>query len=184
MLVNVVMSGAGIPEGISPVTFVCRDPAKPLIGENAFALVLGEPDDEGKFVLSIIANAPAPAPDEDTPLAVVLATLRDRLLAVVEEILPFSSDHILLSHSPNVEGTASGIEPPQPLWTSTLPTSLGVGALPYDVGMKATVVAGSQNLPGLGLEGAFAAGWCAARVVSGASGKRRDYLKDEVLLGT
>jgi hypothetical protein len=52
------------------------------------------------------------------------------------------------------------------------------------VGVKNLTTASSQNLPGLGLEGDFAAGWCAARLVCTAAGKKKDYLKDEVLLGT
>ena len=73
---------------------------------------------------------------------------------------------------------------PEPLWSSELPAALGVGAAPYDVGLKNLTPACTQNLPGLGLEGEFAAGWCAARAVCHAAGKKKDYLKDEVLLGT
>jgi hypothetical protein len=210
-ILNVVLSGAGVPEGIAPVTFVCVDPARPLVGDNAFALILGEPDDGGRVVLSIVANAPAPEPAPDAEpaprapaeaLTAVLVGLRARLLERLEEVLPFSAEHILLVHSPHLptppgdagvpgDAGAPGAEAaaaPEPLWSTassaTLPTTLGVGALPYDVGVKSAVVAGAQNLPGLGLEGQFAAGWCAARIVSGAAGKKKDYLKDEVLLGS
>ena len=39
----------------------------------------------------------------------------------------------------------------------------------------------SQVLPGLGLEGEMAVGWCVAKLVCEALGKKKDYLKDEVL---
>ena len=189
-IVNVVMSSAGVPEGISPVTFVCVDPAAPLIGENAFAIVLSDSQEpwgsqgasqDGRVVLSIVANAPAPPPDAAESLKDVLTALKGRLLARLGDVLPFSAEHILLVHSPSCD---EPLTPPEPLWSSSLSGSLGVGALPYDVGVKSAVVAGAQNLIGLGLEGAFAAGWCAARIISGAAGKKKDYLKDEVLLGS
>jgi hypothetical protein len=36
-------------------------------------------------------------------------------------------------------------------------------------------------MPQLGLEGAFVAGWSAAKIVCDAAGKKRDYLKNEVV---
>jgi hypothetical protein len=178
-VVNLVVAEAGIPEGISPITLAVWDPAAPLLGDNAIAIHLGDPDDDARVVVSVVANAPAPG--DGRTLEDVLAALRPRILARVEEIMPFSSEHTLLWHSPNL-----GPNPllPEPLWTSTLPTALGVSGLPYDVGVKGICVASTQNLPGLGLEGDFAAGWSAAKIVSGNLGKKKDYLKDEVLLGS
>jgi hypothetical protein len=166
------------------VTFAVFDPGGDLIGDNAVAFYVGEPDEDGRVVVSLTANAPAPEGGES--LDAVLAALKPRLLGRLEEVMPFSSEHILAVHSPNLRGDdeATAPTPPEPLWTSTLPASLGVGALPYDLGVKAVTPAGEQNLLGLGLEGAFAAGWSAARIISGAAGKKRDYLKDEVLQGT
>jgi hypothetical protein len=126
-------------------------------------------------VVSLVANA-----DEDEPLA----ALRDKLMARLEELMPFSGEHVLATHSPHIGGEGLDPTPAEPLYTSTLPAALGVGGLPYDAGVKGVTPASAQNLPGLGLEGAFAAGWSAARIASGAAGKKKDYLKDEVLLGT
>jgi hypothetical protein len=185
-ILNVVLSSAGLPEGISPVTFVVFDPERPLLGDNAFALHIGEPDDARRVIVSLVANVPAPGDGE--VLADLLAALVPRLLSRLEELMPFSAEHILATHSPHLPlaSGAGGPPPcePEPLWSSTLPAALAVGGLPYDVGIKAVTPACAQNLPGLGLEGAFAAGWSAARLVSGAAGKKKDYLKDEVLLGT
>jgi hypothetical protein len=146
-------------------------------------------------VVTVLANASAPGDGEN--LDDILATLRPRLLARLEQVMPFYSEHALLIHSPNQPREAAGqprealtersrmpVIAPEPLWTSTLPPALGVGGLPYDVGVKGVTTASAQNLVGLGLEGAFAAGWCAARIISSAEGKKKDYLKDEVLLGS
>jgi hypothetical protein len=182
-VLNVVLSGAGVAEGLAPVNFVVVDPAAPLVGDNAFALHVADPDDGGRVVVTLVANAPEPG--DGQILTDVLGPLKARLLERLEEVMPFSAEHILLAHSPNLaapDGPAP--VPPEPLWSSTLQPSLGVGALPYDVGVKAATPASSQSLVGLGLEGQFVAGWCAARIVSGAAGKKKDYLKDEVLLGT
>jgi hypothetical protein len=196
-VLNVVLSGAGVPEGMSPVTLCAVDPAAPLVGDNAFAIYLSEPDDDAHVTVTVTAVAPAPGDGEN--LDDILGHLRGRLLARLEDLLPFSSEHIQLVHSPNqarapegpaVPANGGGFDtppviPPQPLWTaSDGPLVLGVGALPYDVGVKGATMACTQNLCGLGLEGEFAAGWCAARIISGAAGKKKDYLKDEVLLGT
>ena len=40
---------------------------------------------------------------------------------------------------------------------------------------------GRVLIPSLGLEGAFTVGWGAAKVVCALAGKKRDYLKDEVV---
>jgi hypothetical protein len=172
-VLNVVLSGAGVAEGISPVTLAVFDPARALIGDNAVAIHVAEPDDDGRVVVTLQANA---APEDGEPLEAALAALRPRLLERLEEVMPFSAEHILTTHSPHLPEGDLQPTPPEPLWSSALPAALGVGALPYDVGVKAVTPASAQNLVGLGLEGAFAAGWSAARVVSTAAGKKRDYL--------
>lgn len=188
-VLNLVVSEAGIPEGIAPISFVVNDPAQPLIGDNAFAIHVGEADEQARVVVTLVANAPAPQDGEN--LDDIMSQLRGRLRRRLEEVLPFSGEHTLAVHSPNQARIPEGLEvkdpppvmAPEPLWTSTLPAALGVGAAPYDVGVKSLTTACSQNLPGLGLEGDFAAGWCAARLVCHAAGKKKDYLKDEVLVG-
>jgi hypothetical protein len=177
-VMNLVVAEAGIPEGISAITLAVWDPRAPLLGDNAIAVTLSDPDDDARVVVSVVANAPAPG--DGQTLDDVLLALRPRILARVEELMPFSTEHTLVAHSPNL---GEGSFPPEPLWSSTLPAALGVGALPYDVGVKGVLSANAQNLPGLGLEGDFAAGWSAAKIVSGALGKKRN-LEDEVLLGS
>jgi hypothetical protein len=189
-VLHLVIGEAGVPEGMGPVSFVVVDPAKPLIGDNAFAIYLAPPDDDARVRVSVVANCPAPGDGEN--LEDLMAALRYRLRARLEEVMPFYAEHLLCVHSPNQSRAPEGIEareapspsPPRPLWSSSLPSSLGVGGCGYDTGVRGATAACSQNLPGLGLEGDFAAGWCAARLVSAAAGKKKDYLKDEVLLGS
>lgn len=188
-VLNMVVDECGIPEGIAPISFAVIDPKAPLLGDNALAIYINERDDNARVVITVVANAPAPGDREN--LDDVLSALRPKIKRRVEELLPFSSDHIVLVHSPNQERSPEGLAttnlppiiPPEPLWSSALPATLGVSALPYAVGVKNITTASTQNLPGLGLEGEFAAGWCAARQVCGASKKQIDYLKEEVVIG-
>jgi phytoene dehydrogenase-like protein len=189
-VLHLVVSESGIPEGIAPVSFVVVDPSQPLLSDNAFAIYVGQPDDDARVLVTVVANAPAPGDGEN--LEDLLAQLRPKLRRRLEDVMPFSSEHTLLCHSPNQARPPEGLVvkelpsacAPEPLWSPALPCALGVGAVPYHLGIKHVVTACAQNLPGLGLEGDFTAGFCAARLISSASGKRKDYLKDEVLLGT
>jgi hypothetical protein len=188
-VLHLVLGEAGVPEGMGPVSFVVVDPARPLVGDNAFAIYLSPPDDDARVRVSLVANCPAPGDGEN--LEDLMAQLRNRLRYRLEEVMPFHADHLLCVHSPNQSRAPEGLDAresppamaPRPLWSSTLPASLGVGGCGYDAGVRGATTACSQNLPGLGLEGDFAAGWCAARLVSAAAGKKKDYLKDEVLTG-
>ncbi|MFH0900890.1 MAG: hypothetical protein V2A73_09705, partial [Pseudomonadota bacterium] len=186
-VVNLVIANAGIPEGMAPLSFVVIDPTKPLMGDNAFAVFVGEPDNEARVSVSVVANAAAPGDGEN--LDDIVARLRYRLVERLQEVMPFSGEHTLLVHSPNLARPPDGISvkqqapvfPPEPLWTLGTPPVLGVTGLPYDTGVGNATAASAQNLPGLGIEGSFAAGWCAARLVCHAAGKKKDYLRNEVL---
>ena len=165
------IAARGVPVGLGPVCFVVRDPAAEPFGASAFALWTGAPDSRGRVVCTVTANLPLAPDDDDLPGA--LEKLGDELLVALEEIMPFYRDHLLF---------VSGPDAIDPLWTSPSPRFLGVSAAPYEAGVKHLVFAGRSTLPGLGLEGELAAGWCAARHVFMTS-KRKDYLKDEVLAG-
>ena len=64
---------------------------------------------------------------------------------------------------------------------SKLAATADTGALPYVTGLKNLTLTGDQILPVLGLEGALAAGWSAAKVACALAGKKKDYLRDEVV---
>lgn len=187
---NLVVDEAGVPEGMTSSVFLVGDPEAPLIGDNAVGIYLSQPDDEARVVVSVTAICPIPAPGDSLDDA--FADLRVRLRERIDMVMPFFSEHVLLAHSPQEaaepEGTRHSLSkhlpvPPTVVWRSSLNAALGVSAVPYSIGVKRLTIASRQVLPHLGLEGDFAVGWCAAKIASGGAGKKKDYLKDEVLAG-
>jgi len=83
-------------------------------------------------------------------------------------------------------GRVHTIHPRQPLqmvpvWRGQLAQSAGLAALPYLTGLKNLTLTGDQIMPALGVEGALASGWSAAKVACAIAGKKKDYLRDEVV---
>jgi hypothetical protein len=184
---NLVIAEAGIPEGIGATVLVVADPSEPMIGDNAVAVHVSDPDDEARVTVSM--EALCPAPNGTGSLEDAFADLRIRLRERLEEIMPFSSEHVLLAHSPHESAAPEGTNAqvaltatvaPQPAWRIDGEALLGVAVAPYNIGLKRLIVASPQVMPGLGMEGDFEVGWCAALIAS-AGGKKRDYLKDEVI---
>jgi hypothetical protein len=186
---NLVMSEAGVPEGMAATALVVTDANASLVGANALALYVEEPDDEARVVVTV--EALCPPPENGAALADSLADLRVRVRERLEDLMPFSHGHVLVCHSPHESAPPEGadgeglaapgvVAEPAPVWRCDLPATLGVSALGYSTGIKRLTFAGNQILPGLGLEGDLAVGWCAARLASAGS-KRKDYLKDEVI---
>jgi phytoene dehydrogenase-like protein len=185
---NLVMDENGLPEGMASTVLLSADPASPLTGDNALGIYVGIPDDEARVVVSVQANCPLPEGSLDDALAELRLRIHERL----ETVMPFFSDHVIVSHSPHEDVPPEGLDGeldlanpvlPSRLWRSSLDANLGVSAVPYNIGFKNVSMASSQVLPGLGLEGSFAAGWSAATLACAASGKKKDYLKDEVIAG-
>ncbi len=203
---NLVVDESGVPEGMAPTVLAVLDPTRPLVGDNAFQLHLGEPDDHGRVVVNVTAILPDTGPEPGQVLdeagaraaAVQLTrdmrTLRASLIDKIEQVMPFLASHVVLVHSPHedvpptIPGGRGGHEPPRhlpvpmrPLWQGSIEHGAGVAAYPYTTGIKNVTLASSQVIPSMGLEGAFAVGWSAAKVVCALAGKKRDYLRDEAL---
>ncbi|MEM6296421.1 MAG: hypothetical protein AAGA54_34460 [Myxococcota bacterium] len=111
-----------------------------------------------------------------------LDTMRESLLDELDAagVLPFCHDHVRWMHSPHDgrpvtdafgrpvdDRPATGSHPMDPLYALRRPASLGIGVLPQASGLKSMHVACRLTLPGLGLEGEFAAGTVAAGAVVG-----------------
>lgn len=186
---NLVIDAIGVPEGMGANVLVLGDPAQPLIGDNALAMFADQPDAEARILVTVQAICPAPSGGGaalDDRLANLRVGVRERL----ESVMPFHSDHVLCAHSPHESAPPEGLGDevamaqlcaPRPLWRLPPEPLLGVAGLPYQAGIKQLTLGSSQILPGLGLEGEMAVGWCVAKLVCEALGKKKDYLKDDVL---
>ena len=185
---NLVVDEAGIPEGMGSHVFLASALQEPLVADNSIAIHVGEPDDEARVVVSV--SAVCPPPPDGQELDDAFADFRVRLRERIELVMPFFSEHVLLAHAPHESARPEGLnaEPgkgfpvePIPVWETTLDAALGISAVPYTVGIKHLTLASSQVLPQLGIEGHFVTGWCAAKLACDAMGRKRDYLKDEVI---
>ncbi|MBZ0235319.1 MAG: hypothetical protein K8M05_23530, partial [Deltaproteobacteria bacterium] len=126
-------------------------------------------------------------------LAPRTAALRARLLDALDGVMPYVADHVVLVHSPHeatapTAGGRGSYEVGRGLpammasvWRGTLEGAAGLAAAPYATGLKNLTLASSQVLTGLGIEGDLVCGWNAARVACNVAGKKRDYLKDELV---
>lgn len=117
------------------------------------------------------------------PVGAPLDRLREQILDDLDErgILPFCRPYIRFIHSPHdnreaTDGRGDPLEQLGPSSAMTLPMApvygihgdpvLGVGMLPHASGLRALHLASRLTLPGLGLEGEFAAGTAAAGLVA------------------
>lgn len=189
---NLVVDAAAIPEGMAPTVLAVADPAAPLHGANAIAIHAADADDQGRVVVTVTATLPAGG--EAAPSLDAVRALRAALLDRVEDIVPFAHQHLIVLHSPYdglapvVPGHRGGFDPPRggparlpPVWRAGLDGGGGLAGAPYATGVKNLTLASTQVLPNLGLDGELAVGWNAARIACGIAGKKRDYLRDEVV---
>jgi hypothetical protein len=170
------------------------DPTRAPVGDAAFSIHLGDTDDAGRVIATVAATLPSDQPlDPDRAAAKVMA-LRTALWKRLGEIMPFFERHLVLAHSPfdatppQVPGGRGSYDVPRnlplamaPIWRGELAGSAGLAALPYLTGLKNLTLTGDQILPALGVEGALASGWSAAKIACAIAGKKKDYLRDEVV---
>ena len=191
---NIVLDEAGIPEHMAPTVAVVAAPEKSPGSDASFSIHLGEPDDSGRVVATIAAVMPVegevPADQMHTKAIVLRAALSRRL----GEVMPFFEKHLVLAHSPfdatppHVPGGRGSYDVPRqlplgmsPVWSGKLAATADTGAVAYTTGLKNLTLTGDQILPALGIEGALAAGWSAAKIACALAGKKKDYLRDEVV---
>ncbi|HUJ63316.1 MAG TPA: hypothetical protein VLX92_32680, partial [Kofleriaceae bacterium] len=191
---NIVIDEAGIPEHMAPTVAVVAAPDGEPVGDAAFSIHLGETDDAGRVIATIAAIVPVDGAIEPDRLAPRAVALRAALWRRLAEVMPFFEKHLVLAHSPfeatppHVPGGRGSYDVPKalplamaPIYHGQLPGSAELGAVPYVAGIKNLTLTGDQILPSLGLEGALAAGWSAAKVACALSGKKKDYLRDEIV---
>lgn len=191
---NIVLDEAGLPEHMAPTVAVIAEPDKDPVGDAAFSIHVGETDDTGRVIVTVAAILPTTEPLEADRVAPKLMALRAGLWRRLGEVMPFFERHLVLAHSPfevtppHVPGGRGSYDVPRnlplamtPVWSGKLPQSADLAALPYITGMKNLTLTGEQILPALGVEGALASGWSAAKVACAIAGKKKDYLQNEVV---
>jgi hypothetical protein len=191
---NIVLDEAGIPEHMAPTVAVVAAPDKPPVGDAAFSIHLGEADDAGRVVATIAAVLPSEGAIEPERLVPKCMALRAALWKRLGDVMPFFEKHLVLAHSPyeatppHVPGGRGSYDVPRnlplpmpPVWKGALEQTAAMGAVHYVTGLKNLTLTGDQILPVLGTEGALVAGWSAAKVVCALAGKKKDYLRDEVV---
>jgi hypothetical protein len=195
---NIVIDEAGIPEHMAPTVAFIADPSKDPSGDAAFSLHLGEADDTGRVVVTIATVLPTEGVLDAERLAPKCNALRAALWKRLGDVMPFFEKHLVLAHSPfeanppQVPGGRGSYDVPRnlplamsPVWKGSgaelLAATADTGAVGYVTGLKNLTLAGDQILPALGTEGALAAGWSAAKIACALAGKKKDYLRDEVV---
>lgn len=181
-----------IPEGMGPRVIAVRDPAQPLIEDNALSITVGAEDPARNQVpVWVDCLVPAAAAGGERYLAVLRARLRERL----GRLLPFFDRHLLVLASPHdglppeLSAAEPSLEAPEPVpatpmapaLTSDLPRALAVAVAPHATGIKNLTLANSENLPGLGREGELVSAWGAARLIAGPQ-PRREANRREILI--
>ncbi len=194
---NVVLDQAGLPEHMAQTVAVI-DPEGDPTADTAFSIHVGDTDDTGRVVATIAAVLPTSGPVEPTKLVPRTSAMRAKLWNRLGEVMPFFERHLVLAHSPfeatapHVPGGRGSYDVPRslplsmaPVWAGTSDAmrdqTAGLGALPYLTGLKNLTLTGDQILPALGIEGALVAGWGSAKVACAIAGKKKDYLRDEVV---
>lgn len=184
---NIVIDEAGIPEHMAPTVAVIADPTKDPIGDAAFSIHLGETDDAGRVVATIAAILPAEELLDADRIAPKCMALRAGLWQRLGEVMPFFEKHLVLAHSPfeqnppHVPGGRGSYDVPRNLPLPMAPVWADNPAASYLTGLKNLTLTGDQILPAYGVEGALVAGWSAAKVACALAGKKKDYLRDEVV---
>ena len=191
---NLVLDMAGLPEHMAPTVAVIADPAAEPVGEAAFSIHVGETDDSGRVIVTVATVLAADGPQEAERLAPRCAALRAELWKRLGDVMPFFERHLVLAHSPfeatppQAPGGRGSYDVPRtlplplpPVWKGAVPQTAELGALPYGTGLKNLTLTGEQVLPSLGVEGALASGWSAAKIACAVAGKKKDYLRDEVV---
>ncbi len=193
---NIVLDEAGLPEHMAPTVAVIADPAAEPVGDAAFSIHVGETDESGRVIVTVAAVLAAEGEDrlDAERLAKRCGALRDGLWKRLGDVMPFFERHLVLAHSPfeatapHVPGGRGSYDVPRglplpmvPIWKGAVPQTAELAALPYMTGLKNLTLTGEQVLPSLGVEGALAAGWSAAKIACAVAGKKKDYLRDEVV---
>jgi hypothetical protein len=181
-----------LPEGMGARVIAVRDPAQPLLEDNALCITVGSADREDQIPIWVECLVPGAALAAGPGyLGVVRARVRERL----GRLMPFFDRHLVVLASPHdglppeLPDRNPSLAPPEPIaatpmmaaLTSDLPRALAVAGVPHATGIRNLTLASAENLPGLGREGELVSAWGAARLIAGPQ-TRREMSRHEVLI--
>jgi hypothetical protein len=167
-----------LPEPLPPRLVAVEDRSRAPLEDNALLVTLGAPGPRAPELIPLWAECLVPAAAVATGpghLALVRARLRERLGA----LLPFLDAGLVVLASPH-DGLAPELPrggedaplpaalpatPMDPVLTCNLPRTLEIAAAPHAVGLRATLLANREVLPGLGEEGDYLTALGAARLL-------------------
>lgn len=189
-VLNVVLNERGLPEGMARDVFFVRDPRKPLEGPNLLHVQTQDraadaPETETRRVLTVQSLIPRRSIEERSDY---VEGLRERLLASLEDLVPFLRRHLLLIDSPH-DGkppfdttvnreVAAGEEwlraasTMESIYSYPVRSALGFCALPTRMPTRNLLLCNGQVAPGLGMEGRLLSAASAARIVTQAYRKK------------
>jgi hypothetical protein len=180
----------GLPEGMGARVVAVRDPAQPLLEDNALCITVGPEARDNQVPLWVECLVPAAAAGAPGYLGVVRGRVRERLA----RLLPFFDRHLLVLASPHdglppelpdaPPGSSPNPIPSTPMvasLTTDLPRALSISAVPHASGAKGLTLASAENLPGLGREGELVSAWGAYRLIAGPQPKR-EAARREILI--
>ncbi len=183
--VNLGMDSEVIPEGLAQVCFLQNHG---IIGDELLRIEKIPQKDHKKAALNLSCIVPHNLKED-----IETGSLRDRILDKIRRIIPYLDQYLHVIHSPfdsfgsiNLRETEEGNNPTEisqenvSVWKLFAPNekgTFGAGVLPHRTGIKGLLLAGSQALRGLGIEGEMQAAWGAARIVRKMDPRRERLVK-------
>lgn len=158
---NLGLRADGVPFGMGPFGVCVTEPQRELVEENA---LVWWHSSASKTLRGI--TLAALVPEADSRDRVYWRSLKERILGVLDGLMPFYRDHLEFVDVPWDDGesadgrTANEMEP---VYAAHGKGTLGLTALGHKTPVRNLVLANRQILPALGQEGEFLAGIAAAR---------------------
>lgn len=178
-VLNVVLPAEALPVGMGRRVFLVSDPSRPLVEENLVAVELSLPDLDGFVTLTASTLLPRSSVEEGVGF---LALVRGRVLARLEEVVPFLDRHAALidsvhdgvppdirrasQHATALPRRSASPEPMETLDRYAALGAIGLFAMPWRTPIAGMLLVGRQMCPALGLEGELLTALSVARSVT------------------
>ncbi|MDW8361470.1 MAG: hypothetical protein RMK74_03625 [Myxococcales bacterium] len=184
-VLNVVIGRRGLPVGMGRDLVWLGDPRGTSVDDAPLRVEATPLEGRDEVLLTVEALlSRRVAEDADGSLA----TVRERVLASLGQVVPFLGRHVRLVDSPHdgrepvdlrqrvvlsvPAGCRRGPSTMRPIWHVRQPRVLGTCAMPVRTPVRGLLSCGPDVVPGLGVEGAFVAAVAVARAVGATTGRR------------